>query len=88
MSFITPFEDIKAWQEARKRVKMIYKLTNSGLLAKDLTVSQKQNLRVFWALRGGLPWKFNHCFTPPSILSMLMRRNSKSIMSRQGKRRH
>src|SRR5215211_5740762 len=35
MALITRFEDIQAWQEARKLVKMIYKLTNSGTLAKD-----------------------------------------------------
>ena len=35
MSMITRFEDIQAWQEARKLVKMVYKLTNSGTLAKD-----------------------------------------------------
>jgi four helix bundle protein len=35
MSLITRFEDIQAWQEARKLVKMIYKLTNSGAFAKD-----------------------------------------------------
>jgi len=32
---ITRFEEIQAWQEARKLVKMIYKLTNSGMSAKD-----------------------------------------------------
>jgi four helix bundle protein len=35
MSLITHFEDIQAWQEARNLVKMIYELTNSGMLAKD-----------------------------------------------------
>ena len=35
MSLITRFEDIQAWQEARKLVKMIYQLTGSGTLAKD-----------------------------------------------------
>lgn len=35
MSVITRFEDIQAWQEARKLVKMICKLTNAGPLAKD-----------------------------------------------------
>jgi four helix bundle protein len=35
MSLITRFEDIQAWQEARKLVKMIYQLTGSGMLAKD-----------------------------------------------------
>jgi four helix bundle protein len=35
MALITRFEDIQAWQEARKLVKMIYKLTSSGMLSKD-----------------------------------------------------
>jgi four helix bundle protein len=35
MSLITRFEEIQAWQEARKLVKMIYQLTDSGALAKD-----------------------------------------------------
>lgn len=35
MAMITRFEDIQAWQEARKLVKMIYKLSNAGMLAKD-----------------------------------------------------
>ncbi len=35
MSFVTRFEDIQGWQEARKLVKAIYKLTNSGAFAKD-----------------------------------------------------
>jgi four helix bundle protein len=35
MSLITRFEEIQAWQEARKLVKMIYQLTSSGALAKD-----------------------------------------------------
>jgi hypothetical protein len=35
MALITRFEDIQGWQEARKLVKMIYKLTNSGIFAKD-----------------------------------------------------
>lgn len=35
MTLITRFEDIQAWQEARKLVKMIYSLTNSGTFAKD-----------------------------------------------------
>jgi four helix bundle protein len=35
MALITRFEDIQAWQEARKLVKMIYKLTGSGPLVKD-----------------------------------------------------
>ena len=35
MAMITRFEDIQAWQEARKLVKMIYELTGSGTLARD-----------------------------------------------------
>ena len=32
---ITRFEDIRAWQEARKLVKMVYLLTDEGKFAKD-----------------------------------------------------
>lgn len=32
MAMISRFEDINAWQEARVLVKMIYKLTDQGLL--------------------------------------------------------
>ncbi len=35
MALIERFEDILAWQEARKLVGEIYKLTNVGSLAKD-----------------------------------------------------
>lgn len=35
MPTITKFEDLIAWQEARKLVKMIYKLTSISALAKD-----------------------------------------------------
>jgi len=35
MATITKFEDLIAWQEARKLVKMIYKLTSIRALAKD-----------------------------------------------------
>jgi four helix bundle protein len=35
MALIKRFEEIIAWQEARKLVGNIYKLTNSGALAKD-----------------------------------------------------
>jgi hypothetical protein len=35
MPLIKRFEDIIAWQEARKLVKTIYQLTGSGALAKD-----------------------------------------------------
>jgi four helix bundle protein len=35
MAMISRFEDIKAWQEARVLVRMIYNLTSSGSLAKD-----------------------------------------------------
>jgi four helix bundle protein len=35
MALIRKFEDIVAWQEARKLVASIYQLTNIGALAKD-----------------------------------------------------
>jgi four helix bundle protein len=35
MTTITRFEDLIAWQEARKLVKMIYKMTSTGPLSKD-----------------------------------------------------
>jgi len=35
MAMISRFEDIEGWQEARKLVKMVYKLTTTGALAKD-----------------------------------------------------
>lgn len=35
MTSITKFEDLIAWQEARTLVKMIYKITADGALAKD-----------------------------------------------------
>jgi four helix bundle protein len=35
MTAVTKFEDLIAWQEARKLVSMIYKITADGLFAKD-----------------------------------------------------
>ncbi len=35
MAMISRFEDIQGWQEARKLVKMIYKLTRDGAFSKD-----------------------------------------------------
>jgi four helix bundle protein len=35
MTAITKFEDLIAWQEARKLVSMIYKVTSNGLFSKD-----------------------------------------------------
>jgi len=35
MALVKKFEDIIAWQEARKLVSSIYRLTSSGALAKD-----------------------------------------------------
>lgn len=35
MAMISRFEDIQGWQEARKLVKMIYKLTSDGAFSKD-----------------------------------------------------
>jgi len=57
---ITRFEDIQAWQEARKLVKMIYKLTNSGTLAKDFGLrDQIQRAAVSSTLApdAHLPWR-------------------------------
>ena len=35
MTAITKFEDLIAWQEARKLVSMIYKITSDGLFSRD-----------------------------------------------------
>lgn len=35
MALISRFEDIHAWQEARKSVRMIYTLTDDGAFARD-----------------------------------------------------
>ena len=35
MAAVTRFEDIQGWQEARKPVKMVPNLNNSGVFAKD-----------------------------------------------------
>lgn len=35
MATITKFEDLIAWQEARKLVSMIYKITSDGLFSRD-----------------------------------------------------
>mgnify|MGYP000194453499 CR=1 FL=1 len=35
MTAITKFEDLIAWQEARKLVSMIYRITSDGLFSKD-----------------------------------------------------
>lgn len=35
MTAVTKFEDLIAWQEARKLVSMLYKLTSDGLFSKD-----------------------------------------------------
>lgn len=35
MTAVTRFEDLIAWQEARKLVRMIYKITSDGLFSKD-----------------------------------------------------
>jgi four helix bundle protein len=35
MALVSRFEDIQGWQEARKLVKMIYVLTDTGKFAKD-----------------------------------------------------
>jgi len=38
MTPLTRFEDIQAWQEARKLVQLIYNLTSQGLIAKDYSL--------------------------------------------------
>jgi four helix bundle protein len=38
MPKISKFEDIHAWQAARKLVTMVYRLTGSGVLAKDFGI--------------------------------------------------
>jgi len=38
MAMIQRFEDIQAWQEARKLVKMVYSLTNKDSFSKDFGV--------------------------------------------------
>lgn len=35
MASITKFEDLRAWQEARKLVSAVYKITSDGAFAKD-----------------------------------------------------
>jgi four helix bundle protein len=35
MAMISRFEDIEGWQEARKLVRIIYDITNTGAFAKD-----------------------------------------------------
>jgi four helix bundle protein len=35
MTAVTKFEDLIAWQEARKLVSMVYKITSDGLFSKD-----------------------------------------------------
>ena len=35
MTAVTKFEDLIAWQEARKLVRMIYKITSDGIFSKD-----------------------------------------------------
>jgi len=38
MALVSRFEDLEAWKDARKLVNMVYRLTGSGLLAKDFGV--------------------------------------------------
>jgi 23S rRNA-intervening sequence protein len=59
MTAVTRFEDIQGWQEARKLVKMVYKLTNSGAFAKDFGLrDQIQRAAVSSTLApdAHLPW--------------------------------
>jgi hypothetical protein len=41
MALINRFEDIIAWQEARKLVKNIYQITREGTFAKDFDLRDK-----------------------------------------------
>lgn len=44
---VSRFEDLQAWQEARKLVNLVYMLTSSGMLSKDYGVrDQKQHASV------------------------------------------
>ena len=55
MPLIKKFEDIIAWQETRKLVAEIYRLTSSGALAKDYGLrDQIQRAAVSAILIGGL----------------------------------
>jgi hypothetical protein len=45
MAFVTRFEDIQGWQEARKLVRMIYKLINSCIFAKNLVFVIRSNVQ-------------------------------------------
>lgn len=63
MTAITKFEDLIAWQEARKLVGMIYKITSDGLFSKDFglkdqiqraAVSSMTNIAE--GLTMNLPW--------------------------------
>jgi len=47
MAMVTRFEDVRAWQEARKLVKMIYQLTNSGRLAEGFDCESKAEFARF-----------------------------------------
>ena len=51
MTMIQRFEDIQAWQEARKLVKMIYALTNKDLFSKVSECVTKYEELQF------LPWQ-------------------------------
>ena len=46
MTAVTKFEDLIAWQEARKLVKMIYKLTSDGLFSKDFGLKDQTRRAV------------------------------------------
>lgn len=47
MAMIFRFEDIQAWQQARQWVKMIYKLTGSGVFSKDYGLPIKFSVHRF-----------------------------------------
>ena len=47
MPLIKRFEDIQAWQEARKLVQEIYHLTRAGSFSKDYGLLTRSNAQLF-----------------------------------------
>lgn len=47
MPLISRFEDIHAWQEARKSVKMIYNLTDSGAFSSIGYIDERQFQEIY-----------------------------------------
>ena len=47
MTMVSRFEDLQAWQEARKLVNLVYKLTSSGMLSKDYGVRDQISVPLY-----------------------------------------